>query len=190
MLSYIAENKIKIDDKIRKYISIISLESGKIESLSKFVTNANFDLKASEITRNIIQFIQEYIQEIYLPEEPTLSTKLNICINKEIEIYIMSFRPLEITTLIDNFIQNAEKAEAKNIKFTIKKYENKIELLIQNDGKMIPETNIPRIFELGFTTTDGSGIGLFNIKSIVERLHGKIDISTNNNHNVTFRIVI
>nr|WP_314891260.1 ATP-binding protein [uncultured Campylobacter sp.] len=190
LLSYIAENKIKIDDKIRKYISIISLESTKIESLSKFVTNANFDLKASEITRNIIQFIQEYIQEIYLPEEPTLSTKLNISISKKIETHIMSFRPLEITSLIDNFIQNAEKAGAKNIKFIMQKYENKIQLLIQNDGKMIPEINIPRIFELGFTTTDGSGIGLFNVKSIIERLHGKIDISNNNNHNVTFRIII
>jgi len=190
LLSYITENKIKIDNEIKKYISIISLESGKIESLSKFVTNANFDLKASEITRNIIQFIQEYIQEIYLSEEPTLSTKLNININKNVETYIMSFRPLEITTLIDNFIQNAEKAGAKNIKFTIQKYENKIQLLIQNDGKMIPEINIPRIFELGFTTTDGSGIGLFNVKSIIEKLHGKIDISTNNNHNVTFRIII
>ena len=63
-------------------------------------------------------------------------------------------------------------------------------MLIQNDGRNIPEIDIPRIFELGFTTTDGSGIGLFNVKSIIERLHGRVDVFTNNNHNVTFRIIV
>ena len=41
-------DKTQVDKKMQKYFSIISLESAKIESLSKFITNANFDLTASE----------------------------------------------------------------------------------------------------------------------------------------------
>lgn len=118
-MQHISNNQIAIDAKMQKYISVISLESAKIESLSNFVTNANFDLKASEIKQNIIQFIVEYINEIYLPETPVLSTTINIKVKANINDFTLSFRPLEITTLIDNFVHNAEKAGAKNIEFII-----------------------------------------------------------------------
>ena len=190
LLQHICINNIEIDAKMQKYISVISLESAKIESLSNFVTNANFDLKASEIKQNIVQFIKEYINEIYLPETPILSTFLNINVKANIKEYILSFRPLEITTLIDNFVHNAEKAGAKNIEFIIDVVGDKLYLTIKNDGKGIPTQNIPRIFELGFTTTDGSGIGLYNVTTIVQRLKGCISVESSNDNNVAFRIII
>lgn len=190
LLQHISNNQIAIDAKMQKYISVISLESAKIESLSNFVTNANFDLKASEIKQNIIQFIVEYINEIYLPETPVLSTTINIKVKADINDFTLSFRPLEITTLIDNFVHNAEKAGAKNIEFIIDEVDKKLHLTIANDGKGIPIQNISRIFELGFTTTDGSGIGLYNVKTIVERLKGSISVESYNDNNVAFRIII
>lgn len=190
LLQHISNNHIAIDAKMQKYISVISLESAKIESLSNFVTNANFDLKASEIKQNIIQFIVEYINEIYLPETPVLSTTINIKVKANINDFTLSFRPLEITTLIDNFVHNAEKAGAKNIEFIIDEVDKELHLTIANDGKGIPIQNISRIFELGFTTTDGSGIGLYNVKTIVERLKGSISVESYNDNNVAFRIII
>lgn len=190
LLQHIGNNNINIDSKMQKYISVISLESAKIESLSNFVTNANFDLKASEITQNIIQFIEEYINEIYLPDTPVLSTMVTIKVKANIKEFILSFRPLEITTLIDNFVHNAEKAGAKNIEFIIDEFDKKLSINIVNDGKGIPVQNIHRIFELGFTTTDGSGIGLYNVKTIVERLKGSISVESFIENKVAFRIVI
>ncbi len=190
LLAHINQNHIEVDAKMQKYISVISLESAKIESLSNFVTNANFDLKASEITQNIIQFIEEYINEIYLPDTPVLSTTLNIKVNTEIKEYILSFRPLEITTLIDNFVHNAEKAGAKNIEFKFSMLRNKLHLTISNDGKAIPAENFSCIFNLGFTTTDGSGIGMYNVKTVVERLKGSINVESGEENNVIFSIVI
>jgi signal transduction histidine kinase len=190
LISYIKQNHINIDPKIQKYISIISLESAKIESLSTFITNANFDLKASEITQNIVQFIKEYIEEIYLPDIPILKTTSQIEIQCSVHEYTMRFRPLEMTTLIDNFVQNAEKAGAKRIVFEIGKIEDKLQLQIFNDGKPIPQEDVAHIFDLGFTTTDGSGIGLFTVKSLVERLKGNVSLDSNNENGVKFNIII
>ena len=92
--------------------------------------------------------------------------------------------------MIDNFVHNAEKAGAKNIEFIIDEVDKKLHLTIANDGKGIPIQNISRIFELGFTTTDGSGIGLYNVKTIVERLKGSISVESYNDNNVAFRIII
>ncbi|MDR2653730.1 MAG: ATP-binding protein [Mycoplasmataceae bacterium] len=182
-------SKSDIDDKMKKYISIISLESAKIESLSNFVTNANFDLKASEIKIDIIQFINEYIKEIYLPDIPVLNSTLKIKVNVPDKLkYIIEFRPLEITTFIDNFIQNAEKAGATTILFEFEKTENHLVIIISDNGKGIPIENINRIFDLGFTTTNGSGIGLFNVKSVVQKMKGKIDVSSEANKGTTFKV--
>lgn len=190
LLLHISQNNIVIDAKMQKYISVISLESAKIESLSNFVTNANFDLKASEIKQDIGQFIKEYINEIYLPDTPILATSLNIHVLDANAKFITSFRPLEITTLVDNFVQNSEKAGARNIIFDLKAIDNKFQIMISNDGDLIPSENISRIFELGFTTTNGSGIGLFNVKSVIDRMHGTIEVTSNKSNGVIFKITI
>jgi signal transduction histidine kinase len=181
--------KSDIDDKMKKYISVISLESAKIESLSNFVTNANFDLKASEIKADVIQFITEYIKEIYLPDIPVLNSNLKIKMNVPNKLkHIIEFRPLEITTFVDNFIQNAEKAGASVISFGFEKKDNHLAITILDNGKGISLENINRIFDLGFTTTKGSGIGLFNIKSVIQKMKGKIDVSSEINKGTTFKI--
>jgi len=187
LLKYIGTSDI--DEKIKKYISVISLESAKIESLSKFVTNANFDLKASEIKTDIVQFIDEYIKEIYLPDTPVINSSIKIKIDIADRLkYIIEFRPLEITTFIDNFIQNAEKAGANTISFNFKITDNHLIILISDNGKGIPQENFKRIFDLGFTTTNGSGIGLFSIKSVVQKMNGTIDINSETNKGTTFKI--
>jgi C4-dicarboxylate-specific signal transduction histidine kinase len=182
--------KSQIDDKMKKYISVISSESTKIESLSKFVTNANFDLTASEIKTDIIQFINDYINEIYLPKIPVLNTDLKIIVNNPQKInHIAEIRPLEVTTIIDNFIQNAEKAKATEIVFVFSKSNNgSLSIKITDNGKGIPDENLDKIFDLGFTTTNGSGIGLYNVKSAIQRMKGKIDVTSQINNGTTFNI--
>lgn len=180
LLKYLINSKV--DQQILKYVSIISSEAAKIESISNFVTNANFDLKASEIKQDFIQFIDQYIKEMYLIEEPILKSSLDIFVNYSSELeHNLEFRPLEITTFVDNFIQNSEKAKAKKIEFIFTKNENGIlNLTIQDNGNGIPDDAIPHIFDFGFTTTNGSGIGLFNVKSVVERMKWQIAVESNN----------
>jgi signal transduction histidine kinase len=182
--------KSDIDDKMKKYISVISSESTKIESLSKFVTNANFDLTASEIKTDVIQFVSDYLNEIYLPEIPVLNTCLKITVKNPQQIsHITEIRPLEMTTIVDNFIQNAEKAKATEIGFTFGKLNNGgLMIQISDNGKGIPNENLDKIFDLGFTTTNGSGIGLYNVKSVIQRMKGKINVTSQVNKTTTFNI--
>ncbi|MCR4311581.1 MAG: ATP-binding protein, partial [Candidatus Taylorbacteria bacterium] len=55
-------------------IERISLEAGKISAISQFVTKANFNLKVTEISADLVSFVKEYIQNVYR-EYPT--TKIN-----------------------------------------------------------------------------------------------------------------
>ncbi len=181
-----------IDVKTQKYIKTISLEASKINSIANFVTKANFNLKATEVKMDIVDFIKDYINELYLLEHKVIDTKMSILIsgleNKE---FVKEFRPLEITTIIDNIISNAEKAEANSLKINFAEQKDNLVISFEDDGKGIPEKNLVKLYDLGFTTTNGSGIGLFQVNDIVKNsLKGYINIESKLKEGTTIKINI
>lgn len=180
----------KLGEKTKKYLTIISLEASKIESIANFVTKANFKLTGSEIEEDLISFFSDYIQEIYLAEKPLIKSGLRKIIVEDnyLKLFKLSFRPLEITTLIDNFINNSEKAGASEIRFKFQNQDGKLGIEINDNGKGIPVEYLGEVFNFGFTTTDGSGIGLAHIKNIVSNLKGTINVSSVVGEGSTFEI--
>jgi signal transduction histidine kinase len=43
---------------------------------------------------------------------------------------------------------------------------------VKDDGKGIEQRNLSKIFDLGYTTTNGSGLGLYHVKQIVGKMKG------------------
>lgn len=185
-------NPNSIDDTTRKHLTVMALESAKINSIANFVTKANFNLKASEIERDVVEFMIGYLNEIYIADDRIIDSQLKIEVktNGEIE-HIKEIRPLEITTLIDNLISNSEKAGASRISFTFSKKKDNLLIEIADDGKKgIEKENLKKIFELGYTTTGGSGIGLYQAKDIVEKLKGEIVAESTKGVGTTFKITL
>ena len=169
-----------IDDKTQKHLSVISIEAYKIHSIARFITKANFNLKATKVKKDIVEFIEGYINEMYVFEDRLIDTNIKINVETKSIESVIEFRPLEITTLIDIFISNSEKAKATEMNFLFKKAKDKIEFSIQDNGTGIKSEYFNSIFNLGFTTTDGSGIGLYQARDIVENeLNGFINFDTN-----------
>jgi signal transduction histidine kinase len=185
-------NPNSIDDTTKKHLTVMALESAKINSIANFVTKANFNLKASEIERDIVEFIMGYLNEIYIVDDRIIDSQLKIEVKTKGEIeYVKEIRPLEITTLIDNLISNSEKAGASKISFTFSKKKDNLLIEIADDGKKgIEKENLKKIFELGYTTTGGSGIGLYQAKDIVERLSGEIVAESTKGVGTTFKIIL
>jgi anti-sigma regulatory factor (Ser/Thr protein kinase) len=185
-------NPNSIDDTTRKHLTVMALESAKINSIANFVTKANFNLKATEIERDIVEFMIGYLNEIYIADDRIIDSQLKIEIKTKGDIeYVKEIRPLEITTLIDNLISNSEKAGASKISFTFSKKKDNLLVEVADDGKKgIEKENLKKIFELGYTTTGGSGIGLYQAKDIVEKLSGEIFAESTKGVGTTFKITL
>lgn len=185
-------NPNSIDDTTRKHLTVMALESAKINSIANFVTKANFNLKASEIERDIVEFMIGYLNEIYIADDRIIDSQLKIEIKAKSDIeYIKEIRPLEITTLIDNLISNSEKAGASKISFTFSKKKDSLLIEVADDGKKgIEKENLNKIFELGYTTTGGSGIGLYQARDIVDKLNGEIVAESTKGVGTTFKITL
>lgn len=177
-------------EKYNKFISVISLESAKINSIANYITKANFNLKATEINEDIIDFIVGYIKEIYISDGKVIDSSMNIYINNQENIQFKTqFIPLEITTLFDNFINNSEKSKATKFEISFKTFDSYILVSLFDNGKnYIPEEEYYKIFELGYSTTNGSGIGLFQANEIIKKLKGKITVQSIKNIGTTFQI--
>ncbi len=162
----------------KTFLEEISLEVEKIESITKFATKANFILDSVEMKEDIICFIQEYILNVCAGTIKANDNTTNLSFEFSQHVqgkFVFTFRPIEISIIIDNLINNSRKAGAKKVSVIIKSLtKNSIEILFRDDGTGIPVKNIKSLFQMGFTTTDGSGLGLHHIYKIIKEMNGDI----------------
>jgi len=83
--------------------------------------------------------------------------------------------------MLHNIIINATKSmeTVANKKLFVKANINdsKCEIIIQDAGLEIPKENLDKIFSYGFSTTDGTGIGLFHAKYVCNSFNGEINVN-------------
>lgn len=155
----------------------ISRQAMQIMSCTNFATKANFNSDAAEIDTDIVEFVREYVlnvcQGLFLQKNMkpiSLSWECDSDFG-----FVHSFRPFDVTVLLDNLFNNAKKADASEIVCTCSIDEGGLALSVADNGKGIPSTRIGEIFDLGYTTTKGSGFGLYHSAKIAESLGGNLE---------------
>lgn len=187
------KDKSAKEPEILKRLSTIKYNSDKAQKISKLITRANFKTQAEKQVTDIAKYVEqytEYYNEIYekdqlrfsvVNQKASLSRKVNI---------------LELSMVFDNLISNAEKADATQVQITLKNNRsgNLIIHFADNGNGLAKEflNSTNRIFDLGITTTDGSGIGLSHVKEGLKKINGDISYVGKGirNKGASFEIII
>ena len=169
-----------IDGKgLKSHLEIIALENKKIATIARFVTKANFNLNSVSITQDLASFIVQYVENVY-KDYPHLKVNRKlptiIVTQNGSQMFRLKFSPLEIVIIMDNLLNNAQKAGARIVNIDLSVEKGEFNILVSDDGKGIPEDKLNKIFDFGYTTTNGSGIGLYHVKQLVSKLHGKVKV--------------
>jgi signal transduction histidine kinase len=86
----------------------------------------------------------------------------------------------DIIMIINNLLVNSKRAlegvENKNIKVEGKVDGPVFAITVLDNGVSIPTTDNLNVFEYGFSTTNGSGVGLYHAKFLCENFKGKIEL--------------
>lgn len=95
-----------------------------------------------------------------------------------------------LNNLIINSVKSLEPISVKKAKIAAKIDQEFICIKIQDNGTEISEENIQKIFDYGYSTTGGSGIGLFHAKYLCNDFKGEItiDLTKTQDYNKTFSI--
>ncbi|MEI6049417.1 MAG: ATP-binding protein [Bacteroidota bacterium] len=186
----IAINNESPKDKLLEMVNKIAFENKKIITLSRFVTKANFDTTTNRIKADLIKFVNEYVTNVYSEYKHLAMNNQNLdikCFTPNDLIFEFTFKPIELIIILDNLLSNSFKAKAKMVKLIWEKAkDNETVLRVIDDGIGIPDKNVNKIFDFRFTTTNGSGLGLYHSKDIIEKMGGSITLNNKIKQGVEF----
>lgn len=169
-------------------------------------------IKCKEITHKLLSFarktdttlkdvqINDLINEIVeLSSQMARHNKVSINTELQGNLPFVTLSPSEMQQVMLNLINNAIDAMEKtggtvHIATKISKLEkDHIVIAVEDNGPGIPEANLNRIFDPFFTTKPvgkGTGLGLSICYGIVQKMGGKIDVSSTVSKGTRFRIWI
>lgn len=163
-------------EKLKKNIGLISRCNDRIISIVQFATKANFNSTGDVIEEDLVAFVQDYLTEV-LP--PFYGGDIRITCDSNGCSKVLKFKPIEIGLIIDNLLSNSLKAGAVIFVASFSYQEGKLILDFSDNGNGLSSkiSNPQTIFEMGITTTSGSGLGLYNAAQFVQKeLHGTIEV--------------
>lgn len=154
---------------VKDYLTQIDNINQKALILSDYMLKAGFSLESDSLNENIADFIEEYIQEIY---NASIDKKLKINVKSTNKIPKVKFQPMSVGVIISNIISNSDKAKASKVDIIVEAHENSILVSFEDNGEGIDSSieNLEELFEIGYTTTNGSGIGLYNIREMMQEM--------------------
>lgn len=165
---------------ILKALGVIRFQSEKVLKISKIITRANFRTDKTDQIVDVVGYIEQYIS-IY--KDIYEDTDLHFSVNKNNASLMRKVSVLEIALVLDDLISNSEKAGAKLFRLDIENIDdNSLKIIVTDDGIGVDEKfldNPEKIFELGVTTTNGSGIGLNSVRTALKSMKASISFLGN-----------
>lgn len=166
---------------VKTALENISFQNRKVLSIARFATKANFRLESETINDDLVSYVEQYINQV----APMLAeTGIDISVVNNAKSLVRTFKPIEISIMIDNFISNAGRAEADKISFTMMQISQKeLQIVVVDNGRGFDESivDLNRLFEKGYSTSTGSGLGLYHVQQIIDSLGGAIAAERINN---------
>lgn len=162
-------------DTVLKTLEQMAFLNRKVMSVTKFAAKANFKLDSEKIETDLAAFVYDYIEQI---ARTTGSVRLQLVAENTHPGIKLRFNPIDASIIVDNLINNAKKAKASRIKFVLTQEDKSgLTIHVSDNGRGLTHgTNRSRIFEMGYTTTQGSGLGLYHVRQALGEMGGSIEL--------------
>lgn len=103
--------------------------------------------------------------------------------------------PYQLRQVLINLLTNAIQAtpDTGEIKIHLVNADDNVSFSIVDNGRGVPKENMEKIFEPFFSTKapgQGTGLGLFVTRGIVEKLEGRIELESRLGHGAEFRVIL
>lgn len=189
---------MNVEDR-EKYLGIIFEETGKLSKLVMDLFNlAKMDENTFSIEKEEVHLLP-YFQRIIEKVTPALKeNQMELVLVCSDHLYLF-IDPIRFEQVILNLIDNARKYSEPNttIHVDVKVINGFVHIKIQDEGKGIPEEDLPRIFERFYRVDKsrtralgGTGLGLSIVKQLVEAHGGTIEVTSRRNRGTTFEIIL
>ncbi len=161
---------------LRPLFDSISQICKKIMNSYNLVMRTGYSANSDASHTDLVKFVTQYCTEFNSSLTVKIENPFNIAAN-------VNFNPLEFSIILDNLIDNSRKANASTLVLRFEKNGDEILIRCSDDGYGLRKSaNEERLFEPGYTTTSGSGIGLSTIKKYIEKSGGRVTYNREYTH--------
>ncbi len=189
----------KTTKKQREYLSEISTSTKRMVDLMNALLNVSrIDLGTFAIEPEMVD-VTEIAESVIKEQEPTIALKkMKVTHAYDKGIPKMSMDPRLTRIVFQNLLSNAIKytPEKGSIHMAVEKQKDKIRISVSDNGYGIPKSNQVKIFtklyradNILIKDTDGTGLGLYIVKEIVEQSGGSISFTSEENKGTTFYVI-
>lgn len=164
-----------IRDTLENFSRLVPYSVDKKFSLHSLIVAVEL-ISRSDIYANKINFTKNYVKE----SDDNLSVPFQSMLQM-------------INNLIINAIKSLEGIENPKIHLEAFINDDLMTLEVSDNGSEIVSKNKDKVFDFGYSTTGGSGIGLYHAKYLCDLFHGKIELITkksDDNFNKSFKITL
>ncbi len=145
----------------------------KILNTYNLVINTEYKADTGNKKMDIVKFTKTYVEKHW-------NHKLQVDVIGDDVMDIM-FNPLEFSIIIDNIADNSRKANANKLQIIFENREKGNSIIwIDDGGGLKEEARNQKVFEQGFTTTNGTGIGLYTVKKYTSKMNGTVTVNEKN----------
>lgn len=104
--------------------------------------------------------------------------------------YRRRFNPQHVSLMLDNLVANSEKSNSTDIVFNMSIENERASIIVCDSGNGFNGIDVESIFEFGYSNTGGTGIGLFNVKTVISKMNGEIKAVENEPKGAKFIITL
>ncbi|MBU0546986.1 HAMP domain-containing histidine kinase [Patescibacteria group bacterium] len=172
------ENIVRMNELIKDLLMV-----SRIQTQTLFFSKKEFSL---------VDLVQELIQDFKVIAQ---ASNVRVIFNQSKNIPLIFADQFKIRQVIGNLLDNAIRytQDKGEIKIKIEVQGNRVYFAIQDNGVGIPKEEQKYIFQRFFRAdnvmkyqTQGSGLGLYIAKSIIDKSGGKIGFTSQEGHGSTF----
>lgn len=188
---------LSLEDRLN-YLNIIIEETTKLtELVTELMEMAQLDNNTFTIQKEWFSICDslEKISKTILPSFQEAGIKLEIICPEDVQILA---DPIRFEQIIINLLENARKYSppGTTTRVEIKEEETDVKIFIYDEGKGIPEEDIPFIFERFYRVDKsrsrelgGTGLGLSIVKELIDAHHWEVEVSSKINQGTTITIM-
>lgn len=170
-------------EKRERYLTVITRKCDEVARLSDDLflhSISDLDkLKINPERLEICAFLENVIDEIAAEQKDVHMQ------HADFVVYVNADKN-RLTQVVENLINNARKYAKTDIDLFLTRQESNIVLHFRDYGSGIPDENIPFIFDKFYRGSNcggeqGSGLGLYIVKYITEKMGGTVTLVNHNN---------
>lgn len=164
------------------------------EAIKEYVEQINKEIQNSLKVTLVLNHRPEVAGLLMRKMAQAEAAGVSFSLDVNTDLMFLKMPPLDFTRVLGNLIDNALDAvrplplEQRRVWIEIKETKNFYEVKVNNFRPLIPREHWEKIFQKGFTTKSerGEGLGLYIVKTLVEKYHGKVYVESNETEGTIF----